>query len=155
MKQADDANETLFYIQDLLEITLRTNPKVHHQIKNALLNYAYYPTVIQSLCSLKLRPQLSLSTCLYILQQTFHIVKDSEFCSELFSSIFLSRIPRKILARIEKQWPTTNTDQADSPLTKAHKAAQSAFYLPLFKEPVHLDRMSVFQLVLTHHSTTE
>lgn len=74
-------------------------------MKNALLNYAYYPTVIQSLCSLKLRPQLSIQTCLYILQQTFHIVKDPQFCKELFSSLFLPELPLKTLKRIEKQWP--------------------------------------------------
>ena len=68
IKQAEDANETLFFIQDLLETTKDINGKVHSQIKNALLNYAYYPTVIQSLCSLKLKPQLSIQTCLYILQ---------------------------------------------------------------------------------------
>ena len=45
IKQAEDANETLFYMQDLLSITKQTNPKVHKQLKNALLNYAYYPTV--------------------------------------------------------------------------------------------------------------
>ena len=67
IKQVEDVNETLFYLHDLLEITKETNPKVHHQLVNAMLNYAYFPTVIQSLCSLKLKPQLSISTCLYIL----------------------------------------------------------------------------------------
>jgi hypothetical protein len=56
IKESEDANETLFYIEDLLETTKVSNPKVHKQLKNALLNYAYYPTVIQSLCSLKLKP---------------------------------------------------------------------------------------------------
>ena len=46
IKQTDDFNETLFYLQDLLDTTERVNPKVHDQIKNALLNYAYYPIVI-------------------------------------------------------------------------------------------------------------
>ncbi len=102
IKESEDANETLFYIQDLLETTKESNPKVYQQLKNALLNYAYYPTVIQSLCSLKLKPQLSIQACLYILQQTFHIVKDTEFCTELFSSLFLPEIPAKTLERIEK-----------------------------------------------------
>ena len=32
---------------------------------------------------------------------------------------------------------------------------ESAFYSPLFKTPVHLSRLTVAQLVMFYHSTTE
>ncbi len=67
IKESEDAIQTLFYIQALLDTTKESNPKVYKQLKNALLNYAYYPIVIQSLCSLKLKPQLSIQASLYIL----------------------------------------------------------------------------------------
>ena len=46
MKQVEDVNETLYYVEDLLEVTHRKNPKVYAQLKNAMLNYAYYPTIV-------------------------------------------------------------------------------------------------------------
>ena len=168
IKQAEDANETLFYLQDLLETTNRNNPQIYGQLKNAILNYAYYPTVIQSLCSLKLKPQLSISTCIYILQQTFHIVKDPGFCREIFSSIFLPRIPQKVLMRIEKQWQSLNptftkpardidvfTDEEARYPTTYEPQHNSAYYFPLFKRPIHVRKFSLSQLVMIYHSTTE
>lgn len=63
---------------------------------------------MQSLCSLKLKPSLSMSTCLYVLQLTFHIVEDVQFCTELYTSLFVDKIPKKTLARVEKQWQSLN-----------------------------------------------
>jgi hypothetical protein len=53
-------------------------------LANALLNYAYLPVVVQSLCVLKLKPHLQISSCLYILTQSFHILKTKVFATTLF-----------------------------------------------------------------------
>ena len=101
MKQVEDANETLFYIQDLFTVLQRNCPSVARMLANALLNYAYLPVVVQSLCVFKYKPLLSISSCLYILQQTFHIIANPYFCETLFKSLFLTEIPKALLDRIE------------------------------------------------------
>ena len=55
-KLVEDSNETLFYIQDLFEVTKRKNPVLFKMLVNSLLNYAYLPGVVQSLCVLKRKP---------------------------------------------------------------------------------------------------
>lgn len=70
-------------------------------LTNALLHYAYLPTVVQSLCVLKSKPQLSLNTCIYVLTQTFRIIKDSGFINSLFGSLFYSRLPPRILSQMD------------------------------------------------------
>ena len=73
-------------------------------LANALLNYAYLPVVVQSLCIVnpKIKPLLSISSCIYILQQTFHIVDDKFLCETLFQSLFCEEVSRKLLDRIQQ-----------------------------------------------------
>ena len=106
MKQVEDANETLYYLQDLFVVLQKNCPSMAKMLANALLNYAYLPVVVQSLCVFnpKSKPLLSIGSCIYILQQTFHILDDKFFCETLFSSIFLEEIPQKLLVRIQQQW---------------------------------------------------
>lgn len=92
-KNTEDANEILFFVQDIFALCRTSNNKIAAMMANALLNYGYLPVIVRSLCSMKLKPFLQLSTCLYILTQTFHIIKDSQFITMLFKSIFLDRIP--------------------------------------------------------------
>jgi hypothetical protein len=80
----EDSNEVLFFVQDIFSSCKESNAKIVRMMANALLNYAYLPMVVQSLCILKLKPHLQLSTCLYILTQTFHIVKEETFITTLF-----------------------------------------------------------------------
>ena len=61
----EEANEMLFYIQDIFEHTVEIVQKV---LADALLSVFYGPVVIQSLLSLK--PKLQINSCLYILTQT-------------------------------------------------------------------------------------
>ena len=64
MSDAEDSNETLFYIQDIFS---SGDVDLNRMLTNSLLHYAYLPTVVQSLCVIKHKPQLSLNTCLYVL----------------------------------------------------------------------------------------
>jgi hypothetical protein len=64
MSDAEDANETLFYIQDIFQ---SNDSNITSILTNSLLHYAYYPVLVQSLCMLKSKPSLSLNTCLYML----------------------------------------------------------------------------------------
>lgn len=72
-------------------------------LKNALLNYAYLPCVLQSLCEIAKKPALALNTCLYVLIQTFKVVKDCGFSQELFQLLFASQISRERLAQIRER----------------------------------------------------
>ena len=75
LRKASDINDTLYFIADLFgvmhESGLRT---LADMLTNALLNYAYLPIVLQSLCVLQLKPTLQLSSCIYILTQTFTLL---------------------------------------------------------------------------------
>jgi hypothetical protein len=99
----EDSNEVLFFVQDIFSSCKQTNAKITNQLSNALLNFAYFPVIVQSLCVLKLKPHLQLSSCLYILTQTFHIIKDQSFLSSLFRSIFGSKLAASMVAQIERQ----------------------------------------------------
>lgn len=55
---AEDGNELLFFIQDIFGSCEHSNKKILNQMSNAILNYAYLPVVVQSLCVLKLKPHL-------------------------------------------------------------------------------------------------
>jgi hypothetical protein len=70
-------------------------------LTNCLLHYAYLPTVVKSLCVLKHKPQLSLNTCLYVLTQTFRIIKNQEFSNLLFGALFLPYLPAKFITSME------------------------------------------------------
>lgn len=63
LSDAEDSNETLFYIQDIFQ---SGDANLNRILSNALLHYAYLPTVISSLCSLQSKPVLSLNTSLYV-----------------------------------------------------------------------------------------
>ena len=90
---------------------------------------------------------------------------DEEFCTELFSSLFLPEIPVKTLMRIEKQWSTLSAPipGSDRLSTSLHGATSNeyqnghnpAFYFPLFKRPVHINKMTVAELVMINHTSTE
>ena len=54
----EDSNEVLFFVQDIFSSCKDTNRQVVKMMANAMLNYAYLPMVVQSLCSLKLKPHL-------------------------------------------------------------------------------------------------
>ena len=64
MSDSEDANETLFYIQDIFT---SGDEIINRMLGNALLHYAYMPIVVRSLCSMRLKPILSLNTCIYVL----------------------------------------------------------------------------------------
>lgn len=53
MNDAEDTNETLFYVQDIFE---SGQEDLNKMLTNALLHYAFLPTVAQSLCVLKHKP---------------------------------------------------------------------------------------------------
>ncbi|CDW90017.1 UNKNOWN [Stylonychia lemnae] len=99
MSDAEDSNETLFYIQDIFA---SGDENINRALTNSLLHYAYLPTVVQSLFTLKHKPQLSLNTCLYVLTQTFRIIREQTFVNILFSALFLPKLPAKIQQYIEK-----------------------------------------------------
>ena len=46
MKIVEDANETLFYIQDLFTVLQKNSPSMSKMLANALLNYSYLPVVV-------------------------------------------------------------------------------------------------------------
>lgn len=98
MSKAEDSNETLFYMQDIFS---SSDTNLHKILANALLHYAYLPIIVQSLCVLNNKPQLSLNTCLYVLIQTFRIIKNKEFINTLFASLFFSHIPSKLFERMQ------------------------------------------------------
>ena len=100
-KLTEDGNEILFYVQDIFTTCKDRNNRVVEMMANALLNYAYLPVVVQSLCVLKLKPHLQISSCLYILIQSFHILKEKQFCTTLFKAIFSSKVDQNLLQRIE------------------------------------------------------
>lgn len=53
LRKASDINDTLDYIADLFDVMQESGLTVlADMLTNALLNYAYLPTVIQSLCVL-------------------------------------------------------------------------------------------------------
>ena len=54
----EDSNEVLFFVQDIFSSCKDTNRQMVKMMANAMLNYAYLPMVVQSLCSLKLKPHL-------------------------------------------------------------------------------------------------
>jgi hypothetical protein len=104
-KLTEDCNEVLYYVQDIFG---SCPEKIVKCLINALLNYTYLPVVVQSLCVLKLRPHLQMSTCLFVLNQTFHIVKHATFITALFTSVLSPTIPVNMLRRIECQEKDTN-----------------------------------------------
>jgi hypothetical protein len=55
---AEDSNEVLFFVQDILASCKQVNGKIADHMTNAMLNYAYLPVIVQSLCVLKLKPHL-------------------------------------------------------------------------------------------------
>jgi hypothetical protein len=65
-------------------------------LSNALLHYSYLPLLVRSLCSLKLKPVLQLNTCLYLLTQTFRILKEPSFLTLLFGCLFSSHLPKSL-----------------------------------------------------------
>lgn len=85
MSETEDANETLFYIQDIYNAG---DSKLSKMLTNALLTYAYLPCVVHSLCVISKCPMLQLNTCLYVLAQTFRIIKNKEFINILYSCLF-------------------------------------------------------------------
>lgn len=52
---AEDMNELLMYIQDVLELGI---PEINKAFINALLQYAVYPSLIGSLCCLTKKPDI-------------------------------------------------------------------------------------------------
>lgn len=94
INETEDANETLFYIEDIFA---NGNKEVNKMLANALLSYAYLPCCVQSLCNLSKKPSISLNTSLYILTQTFKIIKSySEFTNILFAALFSENLPKAI-----------------------------------------------------------
>ena len=120
----------------------RNNKLIYNMLVNSLLNYAYFPAVIQSLCVLKCKPTLSISTCLYILYQTFNIIKEQEFCARLFESLFIDSLSKDVVERIESPWSKINSQFSINPNQKQAPPLNPAFYVPLFQKPIHLTRIS-------------
>lgn len=98
MNATEDSNETLFYIQDVLS---SGDENINRMLRNALLHYAYLPLVVRSLCSMRLKPVLTINTCLYVLTQTFRILQDSEFLGLLYSTLFAAEVPRRVVEAME------------------------------------------------------
>lgn len=95
---SEDANEALFYIQDIFS---SGDDNVTRMLANALLHYAYMPILIRSLCSMKLKPLLSLNTCLYVLTQTFRIIKEPSILNVVFSALFSSTLSKRLVDQLE------------------------------------------------------
>jgi hypothetical protein len=100
---SEDANEALFYIQDIFS---SGDENVNRMLANALLHYAYLPVLIRSLCSMKLKPLLSLNTCLYVLTQTFRIIKEPSLLNVLFSALFSSSLSKRLYDQLEPKEDT-------------------------------------------------
>jgi hypothetical protein len=59
MRKASDINDTLYFISDLFGVMQESGLKtLADMLTNALLNYAYLPVLVQSLCVLQLKPTL-------------------------------------------------------------------------------------------------
>jgi len=86
LSNTEDTNESLFYIEDIFQAG---DPNITRMLSSALLHYAYMPVLVRSLCSLKLKPLLNLNTCLYLLIQTFRIIKEPFLLTLLYSALFL------------------------------------------------------------------
>jgi hypothetical protein len=65
MKSIDDAEELIYFVQDIFNVT---DISCHKLIVDALINTFYGPFVISSLFEPK--PALQINTCLYLLTQT-------------------------------------------------------------------------------------
>lgn len=92
----EDANETLFYLQDIFA---SGDDRVNRMLGNALLHYCFLPVVVRSLCALK--PILSMNTCLYVLTQTFRIIRDPPFIARLFQALFANELPMRLQEAVE------------------------------------------------------
>lgn len=98
LSHTEDSNESLFYIQDIFDTG---DPLLTRMLSSALLHYAYLPVLVRSLCSLRLNPLLSLNTCLYVLTQTFRILKEPKFLEVLFSALFSQQVPARVQQMVE------------------------------------------------------
>lgn len=136
MKQAEDMNEILLYFQDIYCLCEETNPKICKLLTNALLNYAYLPVLVQSLCVLTIKPSLQISTCLYILTQTFNLIKDPALVNPLFAALFFNQVPKVLQQKVE-------SDDRQTPTT----------YSEIFK-PIHFTKLTVAQLTEQYFSTS-
>eukprot|EP00347_Sterkiella_histriomuscorum_P004563 403359988 len=99
ISDAEDASEILFYIQDILN---SGDPSLNRFLINSLLHYAFFPCVVRSLCDLRSQPQMTLNTALYVLIQTFRIIKDKNFINLLFSALFMPNVPKLLQDKISQ-----------------------------------------------------
>lgn len=80
---------------------------------------------------------------MYVLTQTFHVIKDQCFLSSLFRAIFASKLPASMVARIEAQ-EKNGANQIAPP--------SNWFYSGQFK-CVHQSKLSFEQLVTGYCNT--
>lgn len=77
------------YIQDIFETG---DLGINSVLSNALLNFAYRPSLVSSLVNMNGKPQFTLNTILYVLVQTFRIIKETSFIQPLFEVLFSDQI---------------------------------------------------------------
>lgn len=130
-------------------------------LANALLHYAYLPVLIRSLCSMKLKPLLSLNTCLYVLTQTFRIIKEPSILNVLFSALFSSTLSKRLLDQLEPKddsyyeapsfyHPKYTADHLDPPLSLPQYLCE---YYNMYNFEVFLQHSSTSPLLLAdYHS---
>lgn len=78
----EDTNEYLYFIQDVYEVVEAYDP-YHKMLTAGLLRIFYLPFVLQSLCVLTLKPKIQIQACLYILTQSFVILKHRPLLEQL------------------------------------------------------------------------
>lgn len=54
---------------------IESHEPYHKMMTAALLKVFYLPVVLQSLCVFNLKPKLQIQACLYVLTQTFIVLK--------------------------------------------------------------------------------
>jgi len=98
LSETEDSNETLFYLQDIFNAG---DEEINRMLTNALLHYAFLPSLVRSLCVISKKPLLSLNTCLYVLTQTFRIIKHKDLINALFLALFSPILPTKLKEEVD------------------------------------------------------
>ena len=71
-QEIEDANELLYYIQDLYQ-TINYEP-YKEMLTSSLMQIFFAPVVVQSLTVFKIKPKLGIQICLYVLTMTLQVI---------------------------------------------------------------------------------
>ena len=94
----EDSNELLYFFQDIFDLGM---DHVNTLLANALLYYAFLPTIIATICYVeKGEPPLHINFALYLLIQVFKIVQFKPIIDTLVSVMFYSKIHKDLIPYI-------------------------------------------------------